>query len=174
MVIVLPQTRHIRAHSSARRLTVVLLIAVAGAFGTVMPARAQDPAPVPALSASDSAIAARDLRWWAALRANSADSALQALGAGVVDADLSGIWRATRQSIAAFVSGCRTAGADVSRLRVTHFTSTAVVSYRVAVDQTCWNQKAPSPLSVITVYERSGDEWVPVAHSETPAAVWSK
>lgn len=53
---------------------------------------------------------------------------------------------------------------------VAHSGGTAIVTYKTTVYATCWEQKAPSPLYVMTVYNQHGDSWLPVAHSATPAA----
>ncbi|HEY4130732.1 MAG TPA: hypothetical protein VGM50_08940 [Gemmatimonadaceae bacterium] len=49
-----------------------------------------------------------------------------------------------------------------------HDRPTAVVTSKVTLDQTCWGQRAPSPLYVMTVYIRHADGWDMLAHSETP------
>lgn len=64
---------------------------------------------------------------------------------------------------------------------LTHFTSEdvhtqqpaagiVVLSYKATLDQTCKGTKAPSPIYVLSVWQRSGPSWRMIAHSETTAA----
>jgi len=46
-----------------------------------------------------------------------------------------------------------------------------VLSYKATVDQTCNGVKSPSPIYVLSVWQRKGASWGLVAHSETSAAV---
>ena len=111
----------------------------------------------------------RERFYWEALKNADSIAVARAMPVGTVDVDASGVRRASAASIGRFVAGCRTRSFAISDPHVVISTATAVVSYRVAADQTCWGQEAPSPLYVLTVYERRTDDWFVVAHSETPA-----
>ena len=63
--------------------------------------------------------------------------------------------------------GCQTASYALSDVRVAHYGATAVVTYKTTLDATCWGQKAPSPLYVMTVYMQRGDAWLAIALDKT-------
>ena len=118
----------------------------------------------------DSILAQRERAQWDALKARDTTAFARLMGGDIVDIDLSGIKRTSPASTARYVLGCQTASYSLSDLRVVHVGSTAIVTYKTTIDATCWGQKAPSPVYVLTVYEQRGKTWLPVAHSETPAA----
>lgn len=45
-----------------------------------------------------------------------------------------------------------------------------VLTYSVAIDQTCNGTKVPSPVHSMSVYQKKGNKWVALAHSESPAS----
>jgi hypothetical protein len=121
-------------------------------------------------TADDSALINRERAQWEALKARDTTAFARLMGGDLVDIDLSGIKRTSPATTARYVLGCQTTSYVLTEPRVAHYAATAVVSYKVALEQTCWGQKAPSPLYVMTVYEHRGGDWVPIAHSETAAA----
>jgi ketosteroid isomerase-like protein len=125
-----------------------------------------------ARATQDSLLAQRERAQWEALKARDTTTFARLMGGDLVDIDLSGIKRTSPASTARYVLGCQTMSYALSDVRVAHFGATAIVTYKTTVDATCWGQKAPSPLYVMTVYSQRGDTWLPVAHSETPAAHW--
>jgi uncharacterized protein DUF4440 len=154
-----------------------VLVAVS-ALGLSAPARltAQQMAPAPALDAAhaaqDSLLVQRERAQWEALKMRDTTTFARLMGGDVVDIDLSGVKRTSAASTARYVVGCQTVSYALNDFRVTYVGGTASVTYKATVDATCWGQKAPSPLYVLTVYAQHGDAWLPVAHSETPAANW--
>jgi hypothetical protein len=120
-------------------------------------------------AAADSFVVGRERAMWEALRTQDTAAFSRIMGGGVVDVDLSGIKLTSAQSVARYVMGCQTASYSLSNMHVHHGATTAIVAYQAVVAQTCWGQKAPSPLFVLTVYELRNGEWIAVAHSETPA-----
>ncbi len=130
------------------------------------------PGQSPAGDAIDSLVVARERAQWDALKAGNASEFGRLMDHDVVDVDASGMRRTSPGSTAAFVSGCKTASYAFSNVRVARHDATVIVTYKATVDQVCFGQKAPSPLYVMTVYERRAAEWVPIAHSETPSARW--
>ena len=125
-----------------------------------------------ARAAQDSLLTQRERAQWEALKGRDTTTFARLMGGGLVDIDLSGIKQTSPASTARYVLGCQTTSYGLSDLRIAHFDNTAIVTYKATVDATCWGQKAPSPLYVMTVYNQRGDTWLPVAHSETPAAHW--
>ena len=125
-----------------------------------------------ARAAQDSLLTQRERAQWEALKGRDTTTFARLMGGGLVDIDLSGIKQTSPASTARYVQGCQTTSYGLSELRIAHFGGTAIVTYKATVDATCWGQKAPSPLYVMTVYNQRGDTWLPVAHSETPAAHW--
>ncbi len=123
-------------------------------------------------TAQDSLLAQRERAQWEALKARDTTTFARLMGGDVVDIDVSGIKRTSPASTARYVLGCQTVSYALSDFRVTHVGGTATISYKATVDATCWGQKAPSRLYVLTVYSQHEDSWLPVAHSETPAAHW--
>jgi hypothetical protein len=117
----------------------------------------------------DSLLVRRERAQWTALQARDTAAVARLMGGGVVDVDVSGAHRTTPGSIARFVQNCQTSDVALDGIHVVHRASTAIVAYRATLTQTCWGQRAPSPLYVMTVYERGAGEWIPVAHSETPS-----
>jgi len=153
-------------------------MAVAGALslGASISASAQQLARPAATEGSwsqqDSALVQTERAQWEALKRSDTTAFARLMGDQVVDIDVSGIKRTSRASTARYVLGCRTASYGLSDVRIVHSGETAVVTYSAAVDAQCWGQKAPSPLYVMTVYNERSGAWMPVAHSETPAAHW--
>jgi hypothetical protein len=151
-----------------RRATITLALLTFVAQSGSLAAQAA----APSSASPDSLIVARERALWSALKAQDTLAFAQAMGNGVVDADVSGVRRATAASTAQYVKQCRVATYALSGFRIVQDSLTVVVTYKAEVDETCWGQKAPSPLNVMSVYEKRATGWAPVAHSETPAAHW--
>jgi ketosteroid isomerase-like protein len=155
--------------------THALVAASALALSSAPRLTAQQADPRPTLDterAQDSLLTRRERAQWEALKMRDTTTFARLMGGDVVDIDVSGIKRTSPASTARFVLGCQTMSFALTDFRVAHVSGTAIVSYKATVDATCWGQKAPSPLYVLTVYDQHGDSWLPVAHSETPAAHW--
>ncbi len=45
-----------------------------------------------------------------------------------------------------------------------------ILSYKTIIDQTCKGVKSPSPVYILTVWQRAATSWRIIAHSETPPA----
>ena len=159
--------------SSVRRVLIG-----ASAFGLIVPAilcaqqTDRPPTVDAARAAQDSLLTQRERAQWEALKGRDTTTFARLMGGGIVDIDLSGIKQTSPASTARYVLGCQTTSYGLSELRIAHFGGTAIVTYKATVEAICWGQKAPSPLYVMTVYNQRGDTWLPVAHSETPAAHW--
>ena len=121
-------------------------------------------------AADDSLLVQRERSQWEALERVDTLAYASTIGPELVDVDVSGVRRPTRATAAQYVLGCRTTNFAMADARVVSSRATAVVTSKVTVDQTCWGQRAPSPLYVMTVYARTSHGWQPIAHSETPAA----
>jgi hypothetical protein len=121
-------------------------------------------------ASDDSVLVGRERAQWEALKARDTTAFAKLLGPSLVDIDLTGVKRPTAATAARYVLGCQTTSYGLSDIHVVHAGSNAVVTSKVTLDQTCWGQRAPSPLYVMTVYTRHPDGWEAIAHSETPAA----
>jgi len=156
--------------TSPARLYIMALSALAVGVPTSLCAqRTERPSAIGAASAArDSLLSWQERAQWEALKARDTTTFARLMGGGLVDVDLSGIKRTSPASTAQYVLGCRVTNYELNDLRVIQFELTAVVVYTASVDATCWGQKAPSPLYVMTVYERRNDTWRAIAHSETP------
>jgi ketosteroid isomerase-like protein len=156
--------------------THALIAASALALSSAPRLFAQQTDPRPTLdaerAAQDSLLTRRERAQWEALKMRDTTAFARLMGGDVVDIDVSGIKRTSPASTARYVLGCQTLSYALTDFRVAHVSATAVVSYKATVDATCWGQKAPSPLYVLTVYDQHGDSWLPVAHSDTPAVHW--
>ena len=141
--------------------TLLLLVALA-VLGTSVLSAQQAP--------DDSVLVSRERGQWEALKARDTTAFARLLGPSLIDVDVTGVKRPTAATATRYVLGCQTASYGLSDIHVVHDGSTAVVTSKVTVDQTCWGQRAPSPLYVMTVYTRHPDGWEMIAHSETPAA----
>jgi ketosteroid isomerase-like protein len=118
----------------------------------------------------DSLLMQQERGSWEALKARDTTAFAHLMGGGVVDVDVSGAKRTSPASTARYVQGCETTSYGLTDVRVAHTGAAAIVTYTATVVATCWGQKAPSPLYVMTVYAQRGASWLPIAHSETPAA----
>jgi hypothetical protein len=147
----------------------LLVAAIALAAASMLPSARAAAQQGPGPEHDDSLLVRRERAQWTALEAQDTSTFARLMGGGVVDVDLSGIRRTTPASVAQFVTNCQTSGIALSGIHVVQGATTAVVTYRAALTQTCWGQRAPSSLFVMTVYERGADNWIPVAHAETPA-----
>lgn len=45
-----------------------------------------------------------------------------------------------------------------------------ILSYKIILDQVCAGKRSPSPLYMLSVWQRKGSDWKLIAHSETPAS----
>jgi hypothetical protein len=120
----------------------------------------------------DSLLVQRERAQWDALKTRDTTAFAHLMGGDVVDIDVSGVKRTSPATTARYVQGCQTTSVALSEVRVARYATSAVVAYKATIEATCWGQKAPSPLYVMTVYEQRGSAWLPIAHSETPAAHW--
>jgi hypothetical protein len=120
----------------------------------------------------DSLLISRERAQWEALKRKDTTAFARLMGGDLVDVDLSGIKRTSPATTSRYVLGCETTSYALADVRVARYAATAVVTYKMTLEQMCWGQKGPSPLFVMTVYERRDGEWAPVAHSETAAAHW--
>ena len=137
-------------------------------------AQARETKPIAAAGSSiqeDSSLVARERAMWKALQERDTLTFQRTMGS-LVDVDAVGIRRTNSASVARYVTQCKVVGHSLSDFQIARDSLTAVVTYKATVDETCWGQKGPSPLHVMTVYERASTGWIPVAHSETPAAHW--
>jgi len=143
----------------------VLLTAVLSALGTaVWGAQSATPA-ADAYASADAALIARERTYWDALQRQDAKNVWPA---GLVDVDVSGIHRTTPGSLNQYVMACKTASYALTGFAVAHYATTAVLTYNATVDQTCYGQRAPEHIHVLTVYESANASWTAVAHAETP------
>jgi len=122
--------------------------------------------------AVDSLLAQRERAQWEALKTRDTTAFAQLMGGNVVDIDVSGVKRTSPSTTTRYVLGCQTSNFALSDLHVARYAGSAVVTYKATIEATCWGQRAPSPLYVMTVYAQQGSAWIPIAHSETPAAHW--
>jgi len=118
----------------------------------------------------DSLLVSKERAMWEALKSRDTVAFASLMGGGVVDIDASGTRRTSPATTARFVTGCQTPSYAMSDVHIVHDGTLAIVTSKIVLDQTCWGQKAPSPLYVMTAYVRRAGTWAPVAHSETPAA----
>ena len=102
-------------------------------------------------SSVDTLLVRRERATWKALHEQDTVAFAQGMGEGVVDADVSGVRRTTAASTAQFVKQCRVTMYALSGFRVFQDSLTAVVTYKADLEETCWGQKAPSPLYVMSV-----------------------
>jgi ketosteroid isomerase-like protein len=121
-------------------------------------------------ASEDSLLVQKERGQWEALKARDTTAFARLMGDGVVDVDVSGARRTSPASTARYVLGCETTSYRLTDLRIVHVGDAAIVTYTANIAATCWGQKAPSPLYVMTVYARRGANWMPIAHSETPAS----
>ena len=143
--------------------TRAVLLSLSFAAGAALGASAQQ-------APDDSLLVAKERAMWEALKNRDTVAFASLMGGGVVDIDASGARRTSPPTTARFVTGCQTPSYAMSDVRIVHDGTLAIVTSKIALDQTCWGQKAPSPLYVMTVYVRRASTWSAVAHSETPAA----
>jgi len=136
-------------------------------------AQANKSPPTPAtLSHEDSVFVVREEAMWTALQQHDTAGFARAAGIGGIDVDVSGARRVSSASTTQYVEHCQVASSALRDFRVVRDAVAVVVTYTVTVDETCWGQKTPSPLYVLSVYERDHSGWRLLAHSETPAAHW--
>jgi ketosteroid isomerase-like protein len=150
-----------RTNGRSLRWTLLILVTLTVPVTSVLSAQ-QAP--------DDSVLVRRERAQWEALKTRDTTAFARLLGPNLVDVDVTGVKQPTAATAARYVLGCQTATYGLSDIHVAHDGSTAVVTSKVTLDQTCWGQRAPSPLYVLTVYTRHSNDWEMIAHSETPAA----
>lgn len=157
--------------------TGLLVLALAGSVAIAGSSSAQTPVVsktggVPSTTfEDDSTFATRERAQWSALQRRDT-STFARWAAGAVDVDVSGARNVDRASAAQYVARCELSTFALDGFHVTRDSVSTVVTYNATVDETCWGQKAPRSLHVMSVYERGAGDWHLIAHSETPAAKW--
>ncbi len=69
------------------------------------------------------------------------------------------------------IKDCTTASIETSEVKTQQPEPDIVIlSYKATVDQTCKGVKSPSPVLILSVWQRGPTAWRMIAHSETPPA----
>jgi Domain of unknown function (DUF4440) len=132
-------------------------------------ARAQAPK-VTAGSSVDSAVVAAERAIWELLKRQQWD-AFDAAIAGETLVEPGGISITTPGTSAKTLPGLVTRSYSLEDLRVrTIAPDVVLLTYKASVDQTFKGERTPSPLYMLSLWQRKGAKWTPVAHAETPAS----
>jgi len=106
---------------------------------------------------------------WNALKANDLATFNKLVDPPFTYIDNTGMSAWNPEDTAARWKGCTIASLDTQEAQTQHPAEGMVIlSYKLIIDQTCNGVKAPSPVNVLSVWQRHGTTWKLIAHSETP------
>ena len=118
----------------------------------------------------DSTIVRLERAAWEGVKSKSGEQIEKAFGTNWSYIDPNGIVRVRAGDVAKMIADCETGSYEFSDVAVRPIGSNAaVLTYRATVDQTCKGEKSPSPIYVVSVYEKRNGRWQGVVHSETTA-----
>lgn len=124
-----------------------------------------------AMSAAERQVVQNERAIWDALK-NEDWTTFGRLVEGVTTVDMNGIVPGIqRAGLAEQLKTLVTNSYELSDIRARTVTPTVILlTYKIAVDQTFGGQHVPSPIYGMSVWQKKGARWVPVAHSEANAA----
>lgn len=153
------------SHLAASLLVALVLTPVAAA--------AQDPQPVvrkAALRSSLVEVFEHEQMVWNALKANDVAAFNDLVQGPFTYIDRNGIVAWKLEDSAELLKGCTLNDFTTDQAQTQQPSSGIVIlSYQITLDQACDGEKVPSPLSVLSVWQRHGNSWKLIAHSETVA-----
>lgn len=146
-----------RRHGLAAVLLSVIALAPSGVAGQAM-------------SAAERQVVQNERAIWDALN-NEDWTTFGRLVEGVTTVDMNGIVPGIqRAGLAEQLKTLVTNSYELSGIRARTVTPTVILlTYKIAVDQTFGGQHVPSPIYALSLWQKKGAKWVPVAHSETNA-----
>lgn len=147
------------------RLTVIALLACVGISRTIS---AQEQAGS-SRSANEAQVLAAERAIWDAIK-NNQWSVFDRAIAGMTYVDPSGIvvWKPGNPKQ---FEGIVTKSYSLESVQLrTLAPDMILLTYKATLDQTADGKPVPSPIYMLSLWQRRGSEWRPVAHSETPAA----
>jgi hypothetical protein len=125
----------------------------------------------PAMSAAEKQVVQNERAIWDALK-NQDWTTFGRLVEGVTTVDMNGVNPGIqRAGLAEQLKTLVTNSYELSEFRARTVTPTVILlTYKIAVDQTFDGKHVPSPLYGMSLWQKKGAKWVPVAHSEANAA----
>lgn len=133
-----------------------------GAAATLPPAR---------MTASDSAIVAREGAAWTAFRNRDTAAFARIVAPGWTSVDNGGIAWPTSADMTRGMAACDTRSFTMQDPRVSHPTpDVAMLTYTLQMVQTCAGKATPPTESVLSVWSRQNGAWRVIAHAEVPKA----
>lgn len=147
-------------------------LAAALLFAAVSAATAQQPAKAPAKAAPSIGVSrafAHEQQVWDADRAGDVAKFNQLVAGPFTYIDDTGImawdFKTTER-----IKDCTMTSFESSDVHTQQPAAGIVIlSYKATHDQTCKGVKSPSPIYALSVWQRKGNSWKLIAHSETPA-----
>lgn len=155
---------------SAHRIAALALasLCLAAAPGAAQKGPAQQ---AKAARPADSVVVGLERSLFAAVEKKDFAEVNRVLGADMTYVDLNGAMVWERAKTAEYLKDCTTGPATMENVGTRRIgNDLIVVTSTVTAEQTCGGKKAPSPVHMMTVWQKRGASWVAVAHSETPAA----
>ncbi len=148
------------------RVAAALILLLPAAAAAQKPAPKEKAAPTPAVSAAFE----REQAVNNAVKAGDITAFNKASGGRFSYVDPSGIvaWRPENSQT---LKDCTTKSLETSDV-TTHQPEPDIVvlTYKAKIDQTCKGVKSPSPMLILTVWERGNTGWRIIAHRATPPA----
>ena len=137
-------------------------------------ASAQNPKPganpKPGFAPSISVAFEHEQKVWNAVQANDLESFNKLVDPPFTYIDKNGMAAWNLEDTAARLKGCSIAKLETADAQTQHpIEGMVILSYKLTIDQTCNGVKSPSPVNVLSVWQRHGTTWKLIAHSETPA-----
>ena len=131
----------------------------------------EQPRPKPAFAPSISIAFEHEQQVWNALKANDLVAFNRLVDPPFTYIDQTGMSAWNPEDTAKRWKDCKIASFTTEEAQTQHPEEGLVIlSYKANLDQTCGGVKAPSPINVLSVWQRHGTTWRLIAHSETPLA----
>ena len=152
-------------------LAAALALGALPAVGLAQDAPAQAGKPAPALSPTGEKLLQAEQLLWEAIKQRQWDVFENTI-AGMTYMDLNGVVDAWKKGTAAqAMADVVTSSYELSDVRERFVTPDVVIlTYTATYEQTAGGNRTPSPSYMLSVWQKKGNKWVPVAHSESLAA----
>lgn len=152
------------------RCQAAFLLGLFASVPTNQSASQQPKAPARSATPLDSTIVGLERSAFEALKRKDVPAFFKITGPSFLYAQPTGLSRITQASAADAFASCETRSYAMDSITVTPVgENAAVLTYRVALDQTCGGgQPEPSPLYSMEVWTRRNGQWQVVSRSDTP------
>lgn len=131
--------------------------------------------PAATLSAADAAVIDRERALFDAVTKVDVAGFNRLVGTDFTGVDINGAMTWELSKSAEIIKACTNGQWTLSDGKVARVGGDiTIVTYTASGEQMCSGKKSPSPIHGLSVWQKRGERWVMIAHTETPAAPVAK